>query len=206
MKAVGGGTRRLGLIGVTVLALIVAIAALLHFVAASGGRQVRQCHRARLGRDGLRHVFVPVADRRLGARAESRTRIGIQAAVFSPRCGFFQHTVGSRNLATKAHADSSTRYGVASISKTLTASAVWTLIQQHRIGFDETIDHWFSPSELFGVHQITVGDLLIGNTHYQTYDGVPQWKFPSAQHLTTGAPVYRQLRPRTTLPASSSTR
>ena len=108
----------------------------------------------------------------------------VQAAVFSPRCGVFQHTVGVRNLATKARADSSTRYGVASISKTLTASAVWTLIQRHQIRFDETIDHWFSPSELFGVHQINVGDLLIGNTHYQNYTSVPQWKFPSAQHLS----------------------
>ena len=184
MKAVGGGTRRLGLIGVTVLALIVAIAASLHFVAASAPTDkfdsVIAHGWARTG-CATSSSLSQIVDSELALNPDS---ISIQAAVFSPRCGFFQHTVGSRNLATKAHADSSTRYGVASISKTLTASAVWTLIQRHQIGFDETIDHWFSPSELFGVHQITVGDLLIGNTHYQTYGNAPQWKFPSAQHLS----------------------
>jgi CubicO group peptidase (beta-lactamase class C family) len=106
--------------------------------------------------------------------------VSVQAGVFSPRCGFFQDAVGLRDVAANAPADSSTRYGLASISKTMTASAVWTLIQRHQIGFDETIDHWFSPSELFGVHQVTVGDLLIGNTPYQSYDNTPQWlaQFP----------------------------
>lgn len=185
MKAVGGGTRRLGLIGVTVLALIVAIAASLHFVAGSSAPADKFDSVVAHGwvRTGCAtsSSLSQIVDSELAVHPDA---VSIQAAVFSPRCGFFQHTVGSRNLAAKALADSSTRYGVASISKTLTASAVWTLIQRHQIGFDETIDHWFSPKELFGVHQITVGDLLIGNTHYQTYDSVPQWKFPGAQHLS----------------------
>jgi CubicO group peptidase (beta-lactamase class C family) len=120
------------------------------------------------------------------AVAASPDAISFQAAVFSPQCGFFQHTAGLRDVATSANADPSTRYGIASISKTLTASAVWTLIERHQLGFDETIDHWFSPSELFGVHQITVGDLLIGNTPYQSYDNTPQWgtQFLPTQQLS----------------------
>ena len=184
MMAVGGGIRRLGLIGVTVLALIVALAVSLHFVAASAPTDKfdRAIGRGWAGAGcATSSALSKLVDSELAGNHYS---ISVQAAVFSPRCGVFQHAVGSRNLATKARADSSTRYGVASISKTLTASAVWTLIQRHQIRFDETIDHWFSPSELFGVHQITVGDLLVGNTHYQSYDNTPEWKFPSAQHLS----------------------
>jgi CubicO group peptidase (beta-lactamase class C family) len=111
----------------------------------------------------------------------------VQVAVFSPRCGLFRDVAGLRDIASNAPAEPSTRYLIASVSKTMTASAVWTLIQRHQIDVNDTIDHWFSPSELFGVHQVTVNDLLTGNTPYQSYDNTPQWpvQFPDqAQQLS----------------------
>jgi len=111
----------------------------------------------------------------------------VQVAVYSPRCGLFRDVAGLRDIASNAPAKLSTRYLIASVSKTMTASAAWTLTQRHQIGLDDTIDHWFSSSELFGVQQVTVQDLLTGNTPYQAYDNTLQWplQFPDpAQQLS----------------------
>jgi CubicO group peptidase (beta-lactamase class C family) len=107
--------------------------------------------------------------------AENPDVPSVQVAVYSPRCGLFRDVAGVQDIASNTPATHSTRYGVASVSKMITASAVWTLIQRHQIGLHDTIDRWFSPDELFGVHEVTVNDLLIGTTPYQSYDNTPQW-------------------------------
>ena len=183
MKAIRSRTRRLALIGAIMLALVVAAGVSLRFFTGSASTNKFDSAVAH-GWAGAKCAEPSLLSQAVDSSLAGTGSISVQAAVFSPHCGFYQHTVGLRNVASKAPADSNTRYGVASISKTLTASAVWTLIQRHRLRFNETIDHWFSPSELFGVHQTTVGDLLTGNTRYQSYDNTPQWKYPLTQHLS----------------------
>src|SRR5262245_25401578 len=69
----------------------------------------------------------------------------VQVAVFSPRCGLFRDVGGLRDIGSNASAGLSTRYMLWSVSKMMTASAAWTLVERHQIGLNDTIDRWFSP-------------------------------------------------------------
>ena len=96
---------------------------------------------------------------------------------------------GFANIAKKKRPTSRTNYRIASISKTFTATAIMTLVQDRKLGLDDRIQQhlpWFRSPKASSLNKLTIRDILRHSTGLTRDGNTTHWeddRFPDIKSL-----------------------
>jgi CubicO group peptidase (beta-lactamase class C family) len=108
---------------------------------------------------------------------ETTNQPGLSAAVIAPDGTSWLGTEGYANLETGQSLQPNDRFGIASVTKSFTATTVLQLAQENKLDLDDTLDKWLpdTASQIANGDRITVRQLLNHTSGIADYNFVNQF-------------------------------
>lgn len=163
--------------------------------------QVRRMPDRRVSR-AVEHA-IPIIDRWVEYRRAFARVPAVSVGIVHGDRVLFTKGYGYANLARRISATDATCYRIASISKTITATAVMQLVEQGAVQLNDRVQRllpWFRSRRDPGLTRITLRHLLSHMAGIERDGDTPHWekgRFPSLahiqEHIADGVVVYRPL-------------
>lgn len=117
-------------------------------------------------------------DKKLSQMVDEWETPGMAVAIFKGDSVILSKGYGYKNINTKEKVDKNTIFPVASITKTFTASAIGTLVDEGKLKLDDKVRDYLPWFELYSPYvseNMTIRDLLCHRSGLETFSGDLLW-------------------------------